>query len=115
VVAGFMSGVLNTSISTNGPPLVFVLQARQLAPPAFRATIVRVFAWSAIAALTMFIAAGKVTRNGLVAAAVALPAMWIGQVAGYPFRKHFHAERFRWLVLALLTLAAISAIVSALR
>ena len=28
--AGFLSGVLNTSLSTNGPPLVFVLQARSL-------------------------------------------------------------------------------------
>ncbi|MEY2400464.1 MAG: hypothetical protein QOJ08_575, partial [Ilumatobacteraceae bacterium] len=28
--AGFLSGVLATSLSTNGPPLVFVLQARQL-------------------------------------------------------------------------------------
>lgn len=115
VAAGFISGVLNTSISTNGPPLVFVLQARQLEPNAFRATIVRVFAWSSIAALALFIAADKVTHDGLVAAAFALPAMWAGQFAGRPFRKHFQAERFRWLVLGLLTLAAISAIVSALR
>ena len=41
---GFLSGVLNTSLSTNGPPLVFSLQARQLSPVAFRATITAVFA-----------------------------------------------------------------------
>jgi hypothetical protein len=115
IVAGLISGVLNTSVSTNGPPLVFTLQARQLAPAQFRATIARVFAWSAVVALALFIAAGKVTREGLVAAAFALPAMWLGQGVGYPLRKHFHADRFRWLVLVLLTLAAASAIVSALR
>jgi uncharacterized membrane protein YfcA len=115
VAAGFISGVLNTSVSTNGPPLVFTLQARQLEPHQFRGTIARVFAWSAVAAIVLFVAAGKVTRDGLEAAAIALPAMWVGQVLGYPLRRHFVAARFRWLVLALLTLAAISAIVSAVK
>jgi uncharacterized membrane protein YfcA len=56
-----------------------------------------------------------VTRDGLVAAAIALPALWIGQATGYPLRKHVSAARFRWLVLVLLTLAAASAIVAAVR
>jgi uncharacterized protein len=115
VGAGFLSGVLNTSISTNGPPLVFVLQARQLPPAEFRATIVRVFAWSAVAALVLFVAAGKVTRDGLVAAAWALPAMWIGQLAGRPLRRHVTSTRFRVLVLVLLAVAATSTIATALR
>ena len=46
--AGFVSGVLNTSLSTNGPPLVFALQARQLSAVTFRATITMVFALSNI-------------------------------------------------------------------
>jgi uncharacterized membrane protein YfcA len=112
--AGFLSGVLNTSLSTNGPPLVFVLQARQLEPPAFRATISQVFAWSNVVGLTLFLVAGKVTIDGVVAAAVALPALIVGQLVGFPLRRHVHGERFRWLVLVLLTGAAISAIVSAL-
>ena len=64
VTAGFLSGVLNTSLSTNGPPLVFVLQARQLEPPAFRGTISQVFAWSNVVGLTLFVVAGKVTSGG---------------------------------------------------
>jgi uncharacterized membrane protein YfcA len=112
--AGFISGVLNTSLSTNGPPLVFVLQARQLSPVAFRATISTVFALCNIGGLTLFIASGKITRDGLVAAAVTIPAMLIGQLLGFPIRKHIHGERFRWLVLLLLVAAAISAIVNAI-
>lgn len=112
---GFLSGVLNTSLSTNGPPLVFVLQARGLAPDPFRATISRIFAWCNIGAIAGFIAAGKVTRDGVVAAAVALPAMAIGQLVGFPMRRHVHGERMRWLVLVLLTLAGVSAIVAAFR
>ncbi len=112
--SGFVSGMLATSVSTNGPPLVFVLQARQLTAVQFRATISTVFAFSNIFGLSLFIASGKITRDGLVAAAVTLPAMLLGQVLGFPFRKHVHGERFRWLILLLLFGAAISAIVNAL-
>jgi uncharacterized membrane protein YfcA len=111
---GFISGVLNTSLSTNGPPLVFVLQARQLPAANFRATISTVFALSNILGLSLFIASGRITRDGLVASAVTIPAMLLGQLLGYPIRKHVHGERFRWLVLVLLTLAAISSIFNAL-
>jgi uncharacterized membrane protein YfcA len=45
---------------------------------------------------------------------ITIPAMVIGQAMGYPIRKHIHGERFRWLVLVLMTGAAISSIVHAL-
>ena len=112
--AGFVSGVLNTSLSTNGPPLVFALQARQLSPVTFRATITMVFALSNILGITLFVASGRVTRDGLVASAITIPAMILGQAVGFPLRKHIHGERFRYLVLVLMTGAAISAIVNAL-
>ena len=112
--AGFISGILSTSLSTNGPPLVFALQARQLPPPTFRATISAVFALSNIVGMSLFIASGKITRDGLVASAVTIPAMFVGQLLGFPVRKHIHGERFRWLVLLLLAAAAISAIVNAI-
>ena len=112
--SGFLSGVLATSLSTNGPPLVFALQARQLPAATFRATISTVFALSNIGGLALFIASGQITRDGIVAAAVTVPAMLFGQFLGFPIRKHVHGERFRWLVLVLLVAAAISAIVNAI-
>jgi len=112
--AGFLSGVLNTSLSTNGPPLVFALQARHLAADQFRATISTTFAISNIGGIALFLADGKVTLDGLRAAAIALPAWAAGQVLGWPVRKHMHGERFRWLVLVLLFAAGTSAIVFAL-
>jgi uncharacterized membrane protein YfcA len=112
--AGFVSGVLNTSLSTNGPPLVFALQARQLSAETFRATITMVFALSNVLGLALFVASGRVTRDGLVASAITIPAMILGQSVGFPLRKHIHGERFRYLVLVLMTGAAISAIVNAL-
>ncbi|MFZ4719465.1 MAG: sulfite exporter TauE/SafE family protein [Ilumatobacteraceae bacterium] len=111
---GFVSGVLNTSLSTNGPPLVFGLQARHLAAGPFRATISTVFAFSNIVGLTLFALNGKITADGLKAAAIAFPAWVVGQGLAWPVRKHFHGERFRNLVLGLLFTAGTFTIVFAL-
>jgi uncharacterized membrane protein YfcA len=111
---GFVSGVLNTSLSTNGPPLVFGLQARHLDASAFRATISTVFAFSNIVGLTLFAINGKITADGLKAAAIGLPAWAIGQGLAWPVRKHVHGERFRIMVLTLLFVAGTSTVVLAL-
>ncbi len=81
-IAGFLSGVLNTSLGTNGPPLVFVLQARGLDPDRFRATISAVFVFGNIFALSLFVADGKITSDDLRAAAIAAPAWLLGQGLG---------------------------------
>ena len=109
---GVVSGVLATSTSTNGPPLVFVLQARGMDPSGFRATINTVFALSNIGALAFFVGAGKVNAEGLIGFAVAIPSMLLAMRLGYAVRPRVEGERFRRLVLTLLTLAGVSAIVA---
>jgi uncharacterized protein len=113
IACGFTSGVLNTSLGTNGPPLVFDLQARGTAADRFRATISTVFVFGNMLALTLFIVDGKVTDDAVRAALVAAPAWLLGQALGWPTRKHVHGERFRWLVLTLLFAAGATAIVFA--
>jgi uncharacterized protein len=113
VGCGFTSGVLNTSLGTNGPPLVFDLQARGLVADPFRATIAAVFVFGNIFALTLFVIDGKVTADDVRAALVAAPAWLLGQALGWPTRTHVHGERFRWLVLTLLFAAGLTAIVFA--
>ena len=113
VACGFTSGVLNTSLGTNGPPLVFDLQARSVEAHTFRATISTVFVFGNMLALTLFVIDGKVTGDELRAALVAAPAWVLGQALGWPARKHVHGERFRWLVLTLLFAAGLTAIVFA--
>lgn len=111
---GFVSGVLNTSLSTNGPPLVFGLQARHLPPVQFLGTINVVFAFSNIVGVSLFALDGKFTWSGVGAAAIALPAWAIGQALAWPVRKRLDPTRFRGLVLALLGVAGVSTIVFAL-
>lgn len=111
--AGFVSGVLNTSLSTNGPPLVFALQARHLEADAFRATINTVFACSNVLGVSLFVLADRVTSDGVTAAVIAFPALVAGQLVGLPLRRHVAGERFRLLVMVLLVVAAFSTILSA--
>ena len=110
---GIVAGLLATSTSTNGPPLVFLMQARQMAPATFRATINTVFAISNIGALALFLSAGKVTSQNLTGVAVALPSLGVALSLGYIVRRHVSAERFKYLVIVLLFLSSVSVMMSA--
>ncbi|MEO7398086.1 MAG: sulfite exporter TauE/SafE family protein, partial [Ilumatobacteraceae bacterium] len=110
---GFVSGVLNTSISTSGPPLVFDLQARRLAPEAFRATINCVFLVSGCVGLAIFAIGGKIQFDELRAGAAAAPSLALGLAVGLPLRRRFSPERFRTLVMVLLVAGAVAAVLKA--
>jgi uncharacterized membrane protein YfcA len=114
VGGGVLSGALTMSSSVNGPPLVFVLQARQFGPVPFRSTITTVFAVLDIVGIIIFAATGEIGRAQLIAIAAAFPGVAIGAAAGIALRRHLDVAHFRRLVLVLLVVAAISAIVSAI-
>lgn len=108
VIAGFCSGVLATSTSTNGPPLVFAAQLRGLSPPIFRATMSASFVVQGSLSLLFFFAAGEVTRRALLLAVVGLPLVAIGQWLGVRVRPRVDGTRFTKLVYGLLALSALS-------
>lgn len=110
---GLISGFLSTSTSTNGPPLVFLMQARRVSAATFRATINTVFAVVNIGALALFIGAGKVNGSNLSGVVVALPSLGIALVLGYSARRHVTQSHFNTLVISLLFLSSISVIGSA--
>jgi uncharacterized protein len=114
VGGGVLSGALTMSSSVNGPPLVFVLQARQFGPVPFRSTITTVFAVLDIVGITIFAATGELGGDQLIAIAAALPGVAIGAAAGIALRRHLDVAHFRRLVLVLLVVAAVSAIASAI-
>jgi uncharacterized membrane protein YfcA len=111
---GAISGVLLMATSTNGPPLVFVLQARKFAPTTFRATLNLVFLVSGAFGLVMFWFAGEIVVDDVKLAAAAFPAMVIGISIGTVLRKFAPQEIFKKLVLVLLTVGGVSSIVGGL-
>jgi hypothetical protein len=107
---GVLSGVLLMATSTNGPPLVFVLQARKIDPARFRATLNMVFLVSGAFGLVMFGFAGEIVRSDVSMAAVSVPAMIIGVSLGVVIRKYVQQELFKKLVLILLTIGGLSSL-----
>ena len=112
-VLGFISGVLNTSTSTNGPPLVFLLKSRSMDAATFRATLNTVFSIANIGALILFLGSGKMTQDNLVGAAFALPALALTLRIGYAMRKRVNEKAFTRLVAGLMLLSGASALIAA--
>lgn len=112
-ILGFISGVLNTSTSTNGPPLVFLLKSRSMDAPTFRATLNTIFSIANIGALILFFGSGKMNHDNVIGAAFALPALAISLRIGYAMRKRVHEEAFTTLVAGLMLLSGASALIAA--
>lgn len=110
----FISGVLNTSIGTNGSPLVFALQGRRLTPDQFRGTIAVIFAVSGIVTTAIFAFDGRYTTRLLLLACVALPTWFTGTLLGGIVADRINQQQFRASVLFLLGITGISTLISAL-
>ncbi len=110
--AGFVAGVLSTSLSTNGPPLVMALHARHFTPQVFRGTISWVLVSVSVVSLALFAATGHFTTDVAWSLLVAGPALVVGFFLGHRFRGHIDPTRFRGLVTLLLAVTALVTIVS---
>ena len=111
---GVISGFLLTSTSTNGPPLVFAMQARKSDPQVFRSTLNMVFLVSGIYGLVLFAAFGEISLSDIWISLALLPSMIAGVYAGRFIRNRVDPDRFRLLVLILLALAGLSSLYSGL-
>lgn len=114
LVAGAVSGLLNTALSTNGPPLVMALHPRHLAPQVFRGTLTAVLAGSGVVTVSLFAASGRYDADVVVLFLAGLPGMALGFGLGVRHRHRIGPERFRQIVIALLAATAIVALVGLL-
>ncbi len=106
--AGFVAGVLATSLGTSGPPVVLGMQARHLPAEQVRSSLPIIFFVSGLLAATIFGATGKIGRQELSLCAVAVPSVGVGLMLGSPLRSRFNQESFRILVYVLMLITAIS-------
>jgi uncharacterized membrane protein YfcA len=111
---GWLSGVLLMATSTNGPPIVFTLQARRLEPDTQRATLNLIFSVTGVFSICVFALARKIHADEIVVSLVTAPLMLLGVYVGVILRKRIDAVAFRKMVLVLLTLGGVSSIASAL-
>jgi uncharacterized membrane protein YfcA len=114
IAAGFLSGALSSSLSTNGPPLVFALQGRGLPIAQFRATISAIFTISGIVTLASFLDLRKVNSDSLIGVLVSLPILGLGILIGQKLKPRLNEQNARRIVLLLLLAAGGSALVGAI-
>jgi uncharacterized membrane protein YfcA len=108
--AGLVSGVLTTSVSTGGPPLVLAMHARGMSPDRFRGTMSFITVFTSAVAIALLVGADRVNHGVRVAALVGLPGVILGMLAGRALAPRVAVPRFRQIVLVLLvTSAAIAA------
>lgn len=113
-VSAFGSGVLNTSTSMNGPPMVLYLTNEGVEPHAFRATLAAFFAASSLFGLTLYLIAGQVDAEVMERVLIGLPGLVIGWFGGSFVVARVSRARFRRLVLGLLFLSATLLLIRAL-
>lgn len=115
LAVGVVSGVLRTSTSMSGPPVVLYLQGRGQAPDAFRAAMAMFFLVGGVVSIGAFAGAHVVTRRALALSGAALPAVYLSNLAGDRLARRFDATTFRRLALALLVVTALSGAGSSLQ
>lgn len=114
LATGFTSGVLNTSTSMSGPPVVIYLQGKGLSPLAFRSTITAFFLFNSIGALGLLALSGQISVDLLVAAALSAPAVVAGALAGNRVFPRINERYFRRIVYAILLVSAAVAFANAI-
>jgi uncharacterized membrane protein YfcA len=93
-LAGFVSGILNTALATNGPPLVAYLRTRQLPAPSFRSTLSVVFTISNVVGLVLLVGVGAVHHGAVDLAAVSLVPGLLGWAVGHGVSPTIPAHHF---------------------
>jgi uncharacterized protein len=112
--AGFLSGVLTTSISVNGPPLALWLESQAVPPPRFRATLAAAFLILDIAGIGLIAAreGADVIDPGRLGPL--LGCVLVGYALGAVAFRRLDAERFSTIVLSLVICTGVASVVAGL-
>jgi uncharacterized protein len=114
IAAGFLSGVLTTSISVNGPPLALWLESEAVSPPRFRTTLAASFLILDIAGIALIAAreGADVIDPGRLGPL--LGCVLVGYALGAVAFRRLDAERFSTIVLSLVICTGLASVAAGL-
>jgi uncharacterized protein len=112
---GFLSGILSTSTSLNGPPVALYLMARGFAKDRFRANMVVYVFLATATSVGLLALGGSAGASTLSLAARLAPALIAGFAAGVALAGGLSDRGFEATVLGFLVLVGLLGIGSALR
>jgi uncharacterized membrane protein YfcA len=112
--AGFLSGVLTTSISVNGPPLALWLESEAVSPPRFRTTLAASFLILDVAGIALIAAREGVDVVDPGRLGPLLVCVLVGYALGAVAFRRLDAERFSAIVLSLVICTGLASVAAGL-
>jgi uncharacterized protein len=112
--AGFLSGVLTTSISVNGPPLALWLESERVPRPSFRATLAAAFLLLDLAGVGLILASEGADVVDLGRLGPLLACVLAGYALGAVGFRRLDARRFSTVVLAVVICTGLASVVAGL-
>lgn len=101
VFAGFISGLLTSSISIGGPPLVIALDRKGYGKELFRGIFIWFMVISSLFSTIAFYYKGLLSFQTIKYSAFALPLLFIGSTWGVKIAAQINAIKFRKIVICL--------------
>jgi uncharacterized protein len=115
IAVGFLSGVLSTSTSLNGPPVALYLMARGYAKNRFRGNMVVYVFLATVTSVVLLALGGSITAPILSLAAKTAPVLIVGFFAGVAAVHGLSERHFEVAVLGFLALVGLLGLASTLR
>jgi len=95
VFAGFLSGILNTSISVGGPPIVIAMTRKGYGKDLFRGALAWFSMFSALFTTAAYVAKNLVPNESLILAIGCTPLLLLGSRWGNNWSIKIHPEKFK--------------------
>ena len=106
-ISGFVSGLVGSSTSFSGPPVVLFLLNQGLVKERFIGTLTAYFLFTGVASVSAFSFIGMVTIDLLIKVAILLPTAVLGFYIGLKVQPKIDAILFRKIVTSIISLAAL--------
>lgn len=114
IPVGFLSGLLNGSVSLSGPPVILFLTNQKTEKQIFRATLTSFFWILNIATVVVFLQKGLINVEVIKKSSILLPALIIGSILGIQAGNYVKEKTFRLLTEGLLLIMGVLSIVGSL-
>jgi len=115
MLAGGLAGILHTSISMSGPPVVLLVAGQNADKDEARRTFAAFFLAMSIVSIGLFAAAGNLTIQGVEFGLWGVPAGILGGYLGNKIAKRVSHRQFIALTFILVCITGVLAIYSGLR
>lgn len=113
-VVGFVSGILASSTSLGGPPVVLFMHNQDWPKEAIYPSLAAYFGFVMVFSLMALLISGNVTTGNITTSLTFLPAMLLGILTGLFFFRRVSHRFFRLFSMIVIIGAAIMGIISAL-